>query len=202
MEHFVWPGVVLILGILFILLFKKDISTLLGRTKKIGKGGIEIVSSELQKSSQSKSSTEELMRTFDSVSLLENEKRIKEDLEERKLADPQDKIDVLVRHLAVYQLSYLFERFNNSIFGSQISILQHLNSKSLGETAEPLEPFYANAAKKYPETYADYPFENYLSFLVTAGLLEKKDERYSVTALGRDFLIYLVNSAAPTERLS
>ena len=140
------------------------------------------------------------MRVFDSVSLRENEKRIKEDLENRNLSNPQEKIDVLVRHLAVYQLSYVFEYLNLAIYGSQISILQHLNSKPLGETLDAIRPFYTRAAEKYSETYTNYPFEDYLNFLVNLGFIQEKDERYLLTALGRDFLVYLVSSGMTVER--
>ena len=70
---------------------------------------------------------QELMRALDSSALLEQERLIKADLEKRGLEHTGETIDVLVRHLAGYQLAVAFEEIYRLIFGSQIYILKRAN---------------------------------------------------------------------------
>lgn len=195
MEHFAWlawPGVVLIVIIIFLFLFRRDISALLGRIQKISRNGIQVSSSQIQKATDQKSSAEELMRAFDSITLREQEKSIKKDLENKGLSSQQETIDILVRHLAATQMALRFEFINKIIWGSQVAILVNLNSKPLGETFEMLRPFYQEASKIYPEAFTNYTFDQYLNYLVSANLVILKDGKYFITTLGRDFLGYLV----------
>jgi hypothetical protein len=192
MQYPVWPVTVLVIAIIFMLLFRKDISSLLARIQRIGRNGIHTLPSQVQKATERKSSAEELMRAFDSKTLLEQEKNIKKDLESRGLPSQQETIDVLVRHLAATQVALRFEFINKIIWGSQILILINLNSKPLGETLEILKPFYQEAAKTFPDVFANYTFDRYLDFLVSANLIIFQNGRYFITTVGRDFLGYLV----------
>jgi hypothetical protein len=46
--------------------------------------------------------------------------------------------------------------------------------------------------KRYPEFYANYPFENWLNFMMGAGLVDEKDGDLEISLFGRDFHVYLV----------
>lgn len=191
MEHFAWPIAISIIAIFALFLFKKDISALLGRTQKIGRDGIQTSLPQIQQSTERESAVEVLMKEFSSVALREEEENIRKDLEIRGLSSQQDKINLLIKHLAINQLALHFERINSVIWGSQIALLQHLNSCIDGDSSSMLRIFYDNAAKNYPDTFASYPFEQYLQFLVAFNLIIQRGERYFITALGREFLVYL-----------
>lgn len=194
MHYFAWPGSIVVIAIFFMVFFHKDISALLARIQKISKEGILTSSHQPQKVPESKSTAEELMRAFDSKVLLEQETSIKKDLERRGLSNQQETLNVLVRHLAATQLALFFEYVNTLIWGSQVGILQHLNSTPQGETSEKLKSFYDYAAIIYPDAFANYSIEQYLGFLVTSKLITQIGDQYLITDLGRDFLGYLVNT--------
>ena len=80
------------------------------------------------------------MRAFDSGTFRFHENAIKEDLEEQNLTN-SEAIEVLIRHLANAQITLAFNEIDFYIWGSQVELLQYLNS-SLGSTAEELIHFY------------------------------------------------------------
>lgn len=134
------------------------------------------------------------MKSFDSKFLLEQEKRIKEDLINRGIKDETETIKVLTRHLAGTQNQFFFERIYAMIYGSQLTILQHLNTRPNGETRESLIPYYNLAVQQFPETYKTYPFEEYMSFLTNFYLVECKDNSFYISHIGKDFLIFITQS--------
>lgn len=201
MEHLAWPAAVLIIALFFMLLFRKNISSLLERTQKIGRDGIQTSPAQIQQATERESLVRELMREFDSIVFREQEESIRKDLENRGLNNPQDKINLLVRLLAINQLALHFERINSVIWGSQISLLQHLNSRADGDISTALKFFYDSAAGLYPATFASYPFEQYLQFLVAFNLITLQGERYFITNLGHEFLVYLADTGQTRWRL-
>src|SRR3990170_588081 len=88
-----WPLLVLILGIFFILVFRKPLSNILARIRSIGKRGIDInVSPQLENEDKRKAAVDELMRVGDSSVLIELENAILKDLNERGLETHGDSI--------------------------------------------------------------------------------------------------------------
>ena len=202
-KYAAWPcfGSVafIIIVIFFLVYFNKGISTLLSRTRKIGREGMEM-SPESQKVKEKDPSAEELMSVFDSRVRLEQEKLIKKDLESYGLLDQNEVVDVLVRHLAATQLELYFEKVNATIWGSQISILKRLNSTPQGLAVESLELSYDIVAKLHPNVFTHYSFKQYLNFLLSWNLIIEQDNLYRITFLGKDFLSYLVRTGQPETR--
>ena len=202
MKYIAWPGAFLIFALVFIFVFKKAIFSLLMKIQRISKDGIQTNNViQTQKDVEKKPSADELMKAFDSIVLLDVETAIKKDLENRQLGN-KEAIDILSRHLAATQLALRFENINASIYGSQINLLKYLNSRVPdGETAENIKSyFYDSAAILYPNLYNHYPFEAYLYFLTSRTLIIGTGNIYNITNLGRDFLIYLVQTGKSEAR--
>lgn len=197
-----WPIAVIILGTIFMLIFKPQIIDLFNRIKKVGLKVIEVSAEQSQKivEPQRSSHVEELMRVTDSLILKEQEGRIEKDIMDKKLNGDNLK-KVLVRHLAISQILFYFEQINNVIWGTQIQLLEELNTKPVGETKDDLKRFYEYGASLYPTTYEKYAFENYLSYLIVSQLITEKEGRYFITQLGREFLVYLVSSGKTKLRM-
>jgi hypothetical protein len=183
-EVFAWPGAVIILGIVFMIIFHKPLANLIDRIKEVGRDGIK---TDFQQSLQKdvipttpKAEAEKLMRAFDSLLLQEQEKAILKDLDEKGLKDRNETVEVLVRHLAGTQLDLYFERINSRIWGSQVFLLQELNSSATPIPEEMLTSYYEEAAKRYPVVYKNYTFQNYLDFLHRVGLIIKQDSAYQI----------------------
>jgi hypothetical protein len=202
MKYIAWPGAFLILGLVFIFVFKKAIFSLLMKIEKISKDGIQTGNIiQTQEEIKKTTSADELMKSFDSIVLLDFETAIKKDLEIRNL-DDKKAIIILSRHLAATQLALRFEQIYISIWGSQINLLKHLNTRApRGDTKESIKSiFYDTAEMLYPEVYNLYTFEAYIDFLISNTLVLEDNNMFKITNLGRDFLIYLVQTGKSEAR--
>lgn len=193
MEPFAWPAAVVILGLAGMLIFRRPLLGFFSRTTSLAvwKGKVE-VSAAPQVTAQSEGN-EELMKAFDNALLVVDEQAINADLEKRGLAGRITAIPVLVRHLAAARIALHFERAYSIVWGSQLAILQHVNT--LGETGasmESLKPFYLQAAATYPQIYQKYAFEAYMGFLASQMLVEIKKDHAFITLVGREFLRWLI----------
>lgn len=203
MDAFAWPLGVVILGIIFMLIFRQQIAAFIGRLRKVGRAGLETGSDQPQKAPDRESTaedSEELMRSFDSPILRQQEVALQTDLNNRGLSG-DEATKVLIRHLAATQLGLRFEQLNNVVWGSQISLLRLLNSSTAGETAETVRSFYDHAAAQYPNVYANYPFKSYMTFLMHIRLVIVQEGKHMITEFGRDFLTYLVKTGRTEFRL-
>jgi hypothetical protein len=110
-------------------------------------------------------------------------------IESKKISSPQDKIKLLRRHAAFWYLALQYESIYHIIFGTQISLLQHLNSKPFGVTMEEADTYYK---KSISLGLRDYPFKDYIGYLLGSSLIEQKDEKYFITMQGKGFLYFLI----------
>ena len=128
------------------------------------------------------------------------EKRIIDDLTDRKLEAPEDKVTVLIKHHAALQLKNSYIIIYNQIFGSQISVLQSLNIQKEPVGADILNLFYATAHEQSPGVYENYSFQQYLDFLIGSGCVGLDDRGYFITNYGRGFLMFLSETGLTTNR--
>ncbi|MDQ3684276.1 MAG: hypothetical protein M3430_01565 [Acidobacteriota bacterium] len=183
----------MILGILTLLLFKKNLSRFLDRAERIGVKGIEAgqPTKQLGESTQASGATA-LFRLFDNTLLREREtfidKRLKEDN-----VDPSDRERVLMRFLAAASIRLEFEETYRLILGSQIGVLELLNTVASGLNVERLRINYERAAERDSDVYKVFSFESWFSFLVQKSLVFMNNEgTVSITLEGKEFLKYLV----------
>ena len=81
-----WPHVSLIFAVLFVIIFNKPIREFIGRIKSVGKEGLTTESApKAQNEEKRKRAVEELMKIGDFPLMLEVEKLIQNDLEQRGL---------------------------------------------------------------------------------------------------------------------
>ncbi|GEM_PF-1584824 len=209
-EAFKWPLVVVIVVLVFMFKFHQPITNFINRIRGISPTtGVQtsdvspqqsvergnLSADELMDKLKLSLGANELMRSLDSPVLREVEENIKNELRTRQLVDSIEAIPVLIRYLAVARLAYFFEYIYGMIWGSQLSILNYLNTRPNGETSDILKfHFYDPTAKLYPDVFKIYPFETYLSFLKDSKFIVEEGSHLKITHLGREFLVYLVNS--------
>ena len=99
---------------------------------------------------------------------------------------------MLTRELAVTKAALTHEWRDNLIYGSQIELLRTLNAAPVGLGGAAIEPLYAKAAADWSIVYKNYPFQAWLDFLITGGLVHRQEDRFLISVLGRDYLSYLV----------
>lgn len=189
-----WSAVVLIIALVAIFAFRSEMGALIGRTKKVGKGGIETFENQPPQPTDEKKGVDEFFRTFDNPLLIQSEELILQDLKSRKIEAPVDREKALVRALASTNLILHFERVYGTIWASQFATLRFLNPRDDGAELLDLEPFYEAARIQYPSWYEHYTFDRWLSYLQSFNLVMKNNSKVCITVAGREFLKYLVTS--------
>ncbi len=193
----IWP----IVAIIIVLILRKTIINLLNRINKIGFAGIAAEAVQQKDSIEGiqpeKGIKNEVLEKglgiFSNHTLERISNKVQEESKVNTLKSTEDKIDILYKYSQALYLILTFERLYNSIYGSQLDILQRTNTNT--ENRETLKRFYDSAVKKYPEFYSNYTYDQYLDFLISQDLIIFNDEgNCSITWLGRDFLKFLIES--------
>lgn len=126
--------------------------------------------------------------------ITEQEKRIEADLKTKKLDFSDNTARVLIHHLAACQVLNWFEKIYNTLFGSQITLLRLLNEDSAGVSYDVALKYFEGIKSRYPKTLDPWSLDEYLKFMVTAGLITQSGGRIVITTTGKEFLIWLSKS--------
>lgn len=190
---FKWPLLVFII----VLLFLKPLKALINRITNIGYGDKSIQASNQiaadEEATREWSRVERALGLFrpETIEMFEN--AVKKETSYEDLPTAQEKIERLKNYSVILYVIKHFESIYSSIFGSQIRILEKLNTLN-PETTESLKVFYDNAKERYPDFYEDYTYEQYLNFLFSFNLIREDEGKVSLTILGIDFLKYLAET--------
>lgn len=191
-----WPIVVLFLGLIALLLFRRPIQDLIGRTTSIDKSGLKASSTpEAQREDRKTEAVQELLAAIgESPSLLDVEQRIRQDLEARSLETSGDTVRVLIRHLAASQLLVQFEQIHNFIFGSQIFLLKRLNEVvGQGRHEKDIRVHFEHV-QKFHEELSSWTFDQYMRFLFDRILIVKHGEIFHITNMGVEYLTWMARN--------
>lgn len=201
LEVLAWP---IVLFVIFLIL-KEPIKNFINRIKSIGYKGTGIETETPKKQSDEESQIEKLkkekpneyLEKIKSYFAPETIGLFKEAITKESQVDTYETADEREEVLFTYsQLMYIIMHFNriySSIYGSQINILQRLNS-SVFETKESLKEYYEFAKSSFPKTYEKYSYDNYMNYLISFGLIIEEGGEIKITILGKDFLRYIVES--------
>lgn len=114
-------------------------------------------------------------------------------------ADLGKRETVILRYTMALFIILKFQRVYDLIYGSQIRILQKVNSSNI-ETKTSLKGYYDKAKEYYPPNYEHYLYDDYLKFLNTYGLILIEDEKILISSYGRDFLKYIAETGLSFEK--
>jgi hypothetical protein len=179
-----WPTAVFALGFMF----RSDVRALFPRLKKAGPTGLEFDPARQLLAATSKEL--KVLPGFPDRSpmIAKAETALHNELE---LFDPEKRIDLLIRHLAVDRLARNFEQIHRTLFGSQIRALRALQVDG-GKTSRAESVTYFDQVKaQFPEFYEKNTFDEWIRYPTTAGLVEANQEQITITELGREFLNYM-----------
>ena len=188
-----WP----ILVIIALLIFRRPIIDLINRITKVGYGSKSIEANQQITASEKKS--EEISHIDRAVGLFRPEtietfrEEVAKETEVAKLKTSNEKIERLTNYGSLLYIMRHFDILYNNIFGSQIRILEYVNSHSQ-ITPESVKFVYENAKKNHPKFYENYSYDEYLNFLFAYNLIRVDDGILNITILGLDFLKYLTES--------
>ena len=196
-----WPFV----AIFGILLLVKPIANLINRVTKVGYGNKTFEAS--QQTLTKKKEEQEISEIDRAIGLFRPEtidmfiNAVEEETEIQKLKTDIEKIERLKNYSTIIYIMRHFDSIYNSMFGSQIRILERLNTLQ-PETKESLKFYYENARKNNPKFFENYPYEDYLNFLFNFTLIRIDDGIIQLTILGVDFLKYLTESNKDVNKLN
>jgi len=202
----VWPITVILIVLLIIFLFKKSINDLIKRISgfKYGKLGADIVQHRQEKTDKAlfeqdqearpNQAIEKALGLFSPSTLEKIKKLVENESKINEISEPHLKIEVLSKYSQALYIIFSFERLYNIIFGSQLYILDFVNTNN-SQTRESLKVFYDNATEKNPGFFDSYSYDEYLDFLISYELiLFNKDGTCNITWFGRDFLKFLIET--------
>lgn len=105
---------------------------------------------------------------------------------------PAERAEFTIRFVATLIVNVVHENTWIKIYRSQLLALMALNRAYLRR--EQIKAFYDEAARKFPQVYAKYTFEQWLGFLRGEMLLlEHPGQTFEITVRGKDFLKYTVH---------
>ena len=119
----------------------------------------------------------------------EQEAAIKRDLESKELESPENKIEVLIHHLAAISVYRHFEYIYRIINGSEINLLKLANGFLMPESD--VLKYFEDVKKKYHGHYGESTLEEYLRFLLNNDLIMRQKDGYTTSVKGSDFLAWL-----------
>ena len=180
-----WPSAVFALGYMF----RSDVRALFPRLTKAGPSGLEFDPARQLLAVTSKE-LKVLPGFPDRTPMIT---KVETDLHaELDIIDPDKRIDVLIRHLAVARLWRNFEQILRTLFGSQIRALRALSEAEGGRISRAESVTYFGEVKvRYADFYEKNTFDEWIRYPVSAGLIEAKNEQVTITELGREFLTYM-----------
>lgn len=189
---FAWPLITLILGGVFLWMFKEEIRDLIRSIREVGPKGVVIGKEQEVAESPSSPEGQELLKDLNSALLQELEDAIVKGLDDHNVKDSARREEILVKYLAANQLGWYFERVSARIFASQVEALRYINSQPNGAEREDLRDIYKNWFRD-SATRKRFPLEQWLLYPLSEQLIREDDGRLKITVRGRDFLSYLVH---------
>ena len=198
------PISVILIVVFIVLLLKKSIQDLIARISgiKYGKIGADVAHPRQEKTEKSffeqednrNETIEKALGIFSATTLERAKNVVESESKINEVTDVNKKVETLTKYAEALYLILSFDRLYNTIFGSQLFILDFVNTDNT-QTKEQLKIFYDNAKEKNSHFFDTYSYDDYIEFLVLHELIVfAKDGSCGITWLGRDFLKYLIET--------
>jgi hypothetical protein len=211
-----WPLVTIGIVVFLAIYFKKSFSNLIGRINKFKFWKVDADVSQVNQGTDTtvlahSSSTTTITTTvppnrtdsleyinrilgaFIPATIEQYKGAIENEIHLSRVTDPNERMQLLYSYSQALVIVLNFERFYNKIFGSQIYLLEYLNTGGI-ESKQNLKKFYNDAAKQFPEIYKSIEYQKYLTFLIDSALVINNNDIFEITTSGRDFLKFLVET--------
>jgi len=191
-----WAIVVLVLCLVFMFRFGRQIAALIDRTRKVGKGGLETYDiAQPQADTRNIDPIAAFNESFANPLLLKAEDAIRRDLEQRQLSCADDANPVLVRILAANQILNGFLRISQAIFASQLDYLMFLSGYQAPVPSESAQQFFSAACERFPLLAESSNLDAWLSFLQSWNLVTVIDNKCEISLIGREYLKWRVDES-------
>lgn len=190
-----WPVATTILGGLAIFAFRPALSRLVDRLQSASKDGIKFDRPQSSSPPQIPLTFIELMNLPLSPSAALREQEITDQLHQWQIQEPSQQAAALARALARTYVNFEFSVIANTVFGSQVLILEHLTSEPQGLAIADANDVYALAQSQSPELHAERTAEEWINYMIVRRLITAAEDSIAITQYGRDFLKFLIDES-------
>jgi hypothetical protein len=210
-----WPLVALVLFLTALFLFRRPVSDLIDRIRRMGYGDKTI---DLGDSPQTAAEQQKKLEDPPAAGPIPNNPPPIPPQPSAAVAVMESEIEAgfkaanmprelerswLVRAVAVNRLARGHEANYRLITGSQLALLLQANTTAPPTMADARQ-FYEQAKASFPEWYRAFPFETWLNWPVNADLLKANGvgqaQVFRITPVGQDFLHYLVDNSLTAQK--
>ena len=188
-----WQQTVLLLSIIILFIFTKEIKLLINRVEKLKYKDTEVQWAKqdppkepfTQEADFAKNKGENISPT-----LKKYMQDLKCHIDNQRLKSENEKIEYLERLLSYSTYILMCERIYAKIFGGQIQILKELQSNK-HVSDEVISSYIIQGKKQNPEFFEKWDVNTYMNYLLTSNLVMFSDKKYSITFFGEDFLNWM-----------
>ncbi|SDR64256.1 hypothetical protein SAMN05519103_09586 [Rhizobiales bacterium GAS113] len=190
--------------------FRGEIQDFLKRATKIGPSGAEAAAPQPQTAPPTTPEAADTLKppqltppepTDDEV-LARIEANIRETLRQRRAESftPEQAKAFFVKEYAKLMLLSFYQNVGHIIFGTQIKLLKYL-IEHRAQTRADIAFIYDEHEKKISESRSPMPpnFDKWMGYLLTSGLVALESGYYSITPLGRKFVVEFLPSTNISE---
>jgi hypothetical protein len=162
-------------------------------TTSIKLKGLDIdLSNNNQLSSINQIYKDNLEMSYQSPVISKYKKLLRKQMTEAKLS-PDDEIDILINLLANTRLNLFMLLIDKQLSEEQIGLLSYLNGKTTPIEQNQLLPFLKKGKSK--DIHAS--FAQFLNILLASHLIAENVSSYTITPLGKEYLIFRVRIGHP-----
>jgi len=196
-DYLKWPVAVIIIILIFILFFKTSLQNFFSRSKRVKFGEFQMDSETNHQQPIKKNETsklENVTQIFRPETSNFFRTIIQTDTNFEQLNNDTQRFEALLKYAITISVLRRFELIYDSIYGSQLRLLQDLNAtgtKDLGI----FQHYYDQGKAQHPDTFKNITLNNYSQFIYNWNLvINDQNNGVQITTLGIDFLKFIVDA--------
>lgn len=198
-QTLIWACVVVGLVLFALHKFENAFASMVGRVRKVGPAEFEVgqaAQHQVESTPTSPPSGAELIPVTQGTVLAERVEFVRQGV---NLLPPEQRLEQAVRAAGFMAVVASLEYANGQIYGSQLELLQLMNSRAV--SISEAQAKYGEAAAQFAEQYRSYAFEAWLDWLINhTQLVIRSGDSLSISDLGRELLKYIAERGYPFHR--
>jgi hypothetical protein len=206
-----WPFTIPLVGLISLLLFKKEISSKIQTIFLVKHKDTEVSFEGMMNSQLAEVKKPDPLESFvlkepifDPI-LTHLDDHVRKQLEDAFGNDLKKQRDWAIRISSIASIERGHEFHYRIIFGSQIFFLKTLNQNAKVER-DKAEKIFETARQAHQDLYRNFDFNNWISFLIQAMFIEVQQtsedgEFFNLTGMGRNFLVWMTNQGVIENKL-
>jgi|GEM_PF-2696139 len=196
-DYLKWPVAVIIIIVIFISFFRSQLHAFFSRAKRVKFGEFQMDSEPNHQQAIKKiekSTLENVTQIFRPETNNFFRTIIQSDTNFEHLNTDTERFEALLKYAIIISALRRFELVYDSIYGSQLRLLQDLNASGVKDIGI-FEHYYNQAKANAPADFENIQLADYSQFLYSWELItNNQNNGVMITTLGTDFLKYLVDS--------